>query len=56
MELFTLFLAATSVLFAFVIIGVALASVFPNLTESVRGMLLGDLSHCESSTSKRQEG
>lgn len=56
MELFALFLAATSVLFAFVIIGVALALVFPNLTESVRGMLLGDLSHCESSTSKRQEG
>lgn len=56
MEPFTLFLAATSVLLAFVIIGVALASVFPNLTESVRGMLLGDFSHCESSTSKKQEG
>lgn len=56
MEPFTLLLGVTSVLLGFVLVGVALASVFPNLTDSARRVLLGNVSHYESSTSKKQEG
>lgn len=68
MEPFTLLLGVTSVLLgfvlvgvasvllAFVLVGVAFAPVFPNLTNSVRGVLLGNVSQSESSNSKQQEG
>lgn len=68
METFTLLLGVTSVLLGFVLVGmtsvllvfilvgVTFAPAFPNLTDSVRRVLLGNVSHCESSTSKKQEG